>query len=98
MDLTPMRAIRAKCIDCSGGNRSEVTHCTVKTCPLWPYRLGRRPRIDSEEEKVHVAMGNLSMQQLSEVEAVQTVLEPEAVRSYGTKPITDEVDQTANNV
>ena len=43
-------------------------------------------------------MGNLSMQQLSEVEAVQTVLEPEAVRSYGTEPRTDEVDQTANHL
>ena len=74
--LTPIRAIRAKCIDCSGGSRSEVKHCTVETYPLWPYRHGKRPRIDSEEASAHVAMGKLSIKRLSEVGAVQT--NPEA--------------------
>lgn len=31
-------AIRAKCLDCSGGMRKEVTGCKLKDCPLWPYR------------------------------------------------------------
>lgn len=42
--LTPMRAIRAKCLDCSGGSTKEVRLCPVTTCALWPYRMGRRPR------------------------------------------------------
>jgi len=37
-----VRAIRAKCLDCSGGNRAEVERCTVTGCALYPYRLGRR--------------------------------------------------------
>ena len=31
---TPLKAIRAKCIDCSGGSRLEVKHCPVTSCPL----------------------------------------------------------------
>jgi hypothetical protein len=40
--LTPMKAIRAKCIDCSGDNRSEVALCVVRDCPLWYYRSGKK--------------------------------------------------------
>jgi len=40
---TPIQAIRAKCLDCSYGQPKEVRLCPVKNCPLWPYRLGRRP-------------------------------------------------------
>jgi len=44
MPMTPMRAIRAKCIDCCCGNVYEPTHCTVLSCPLHAYRLGKRPK------------------------------------------------------
>jgi hypothetical protein len=43
MSLTPMRAIRAKCLDCSGGSPKEVRACPVTACPLWPLRFGKRP-------------------------------------------------------
>lgn len=33
-----MMAIRAKCLDCSGGSRKMVKGCTVRDCPLWVYR------------------------------------------------------------
>lgn len=38
-----LKAIKAKCLDCSGGLRSEVTDCLVRTCALWPFRLGTNP-------------------------------------------------------
>lgn len=31
-------AVKAKCLDCSGWQRKEITLCPVHTCPLWPYR------------------------------------------------------------
>jgi len=40
---SPIRAIRAKCIDCCGGSESEVRKCTCTVCPLWPMRMGRNP-------------------------------------------------------
>lgn len=49
--LTPIKAIRAKCIDCSGGQAKEVRLCPIKKCSLYPYRMGRRP---TEEEQVEL--------------------------------------------
>ncbi len=42
--LTPVKAIRAKCLDCSCGQVKEIRECPVMTCPLWPYRMGKRPK------------------------------------------------------
>lgn len=38
-----LKVIRAKCLDCSGGSRSEAAACTAVGCALWPYRLGSNP-------------------------------------------------------
>ena len=39
---SPLKAIRAKCLRCSDGSKSEVRLCPVETCPLWPFRSGHR--------------------------------------------------------
>ncbi len=54
--LTPMKAIRAKCLDCCCGQYGEVKNCTCTNCPLYNFRLGKNPnrkntRIMSEEQK-----------------------------------------------
>ena len=36
-------AIRAKCLDCSCYQPSEVRECPVTTCSLWRFRMGRDP-------------------------------------------------------
>lgn len=36
----PKSAIRAKCVECSGGSLKEVQMCPVKACALHPFRLG----------------------------------------------------------
>lgn len=41
--LRPLKAIRAKCLDCCCWSPKEVRECTVLDCALFPYRLGRRP-------------------------------------------------------
>lgn len=45
--LTPIKAIRAKCLDCCCGQIAEVRLCTVKKCALYPYRMGHRPKVDN---------------------------------------------------
>jgi len=54
--LTPLKAIRAKCKDCCGESAAEVKRCHIKTCSLWPYRLGKRPdarkREYTDEERI----------------------------------------------
>lgn len=42
--LTPIKAIRAKCLDCCCGQCKEVRECPNEYCALWPYRMGHRPK------------------------------------------------------
>ncbi len=37
---SPIKAIRAKCMDCVGEQPSEVRKCVSTDCALWPYRMG----------------------------------------------------------
>lgn len=41
--MTPVRAIRAKCLDCCCGQMQEVRLCPCSDCPLYPFRMGRNP-------------------------------------------------------
>lgn len=41
--ITPVKAIRAKCLECSCGRRSEVERCQIRECPLYAYRHGKNP-------------------------------------------------------
>lgn len=50
--LTPMKAIRAKCLDCSCGSANEVKHCPITNCPLFPYRSGKNPNARRERTAV----------------------------------------------
>lgn len=40
---TPLKAIRAKCLDCVNGQIYEINKCHIEGCPLWEYRTGHRP-------------------------------------------------------
>ena len=42
-NLTPIKAIRAKCLECSGNQPSEVRSCLIHECALFNYRLGKNP-------------------------------------------------------
>lgn len=51
----PVKAIRAKCIDCCCGVK-EVELCTVTACQLHPFRLGKNPfrkrkRLSAEQKQ-----------------------------------------------
>jgi hypothetical protein len=41
--MTPLRAIRLKCVDCSAGEVKRVRECPITSCALWPFRLGHNP-------------------------------------------------------
>ena len=52
--LSPLKAIRAKCLDCSGNMKNEVRLCPCSDCSLYPYRHGKNPnrqRVLSEEDR-----------------------------------------------
>ncbi len=41
----PLDCIRAFCRTCSNGSVAEIRKCTRTTCPLWSYRMGKRPAV-----------------------------------------------------
>ena len=53
--LTPLKAIRKKCLDCCQGQVKEVRLCPIEKCPLYEYRDGHRPKdeevIDEGDEE-----------------------------------------------
>lgn len=52
MNITPIKAIRMKCLDCSGGSVKEVKECPILDCSLYVYRLCKRP--SDEEKKAYI--------------------------------------------
>ena len=44
MTTTPLKAIRAKCLDCNG-SATEVKLCPCTDCPLHPFRFGKNPYV-----------------------------------------------------
>jgi hypothetical protein len=41
--MGPLKALRLRCVDCSGGLANEVRLCTAVQCPAWPFRMGKNP-------------------------------------------------------
>ena len=41
--MSPLKALRARCIDCCADQPSEVRLCTAVACPSWPFRMGANP-------------------------------------------------------
>ena len=56
---SPLKALRQRCLDCSGGSPNEVTLCAAESCPSWPFRLGKNPyrtvRVMTEEQRAEAA-------------------------------------------
>ena len=42
-EKNPLKALRARCLDCCCGQASEVRKCTSVSCPSWPFRMGINP-------------------------------------------------------
>lgn len=50
--VPPLKAIRLKCLDCSGDSAEEARKCVIPDCPLFPFRFGKNPfRTPMSEEK-----------------------------------------------
>jgi hypothetical protein len=51
VNLTPLRAIRFKCLDCCCWQTKDVKDCGIQDCSLYPFRLGRNPNVKSRGQK-----------------------------------------------
>ena len=41
--MSPLSALRVRCIDCCAGSADEVRKCVAVGCPAWPFRMGVNP-------------------------------------------------------
>ena len=53
--LTPIKAIRAFCVQCTNGDLQWIRNCPsgephqgMEACPLHPYRMGKSPNTSPE--------------------------------------------------
>ena len=42
--VTPLKAIRTKCLECSAYQPKEVRFCKIENCALFRYRFGTNPK------------------------------------------------------
>jgi len=67
-----LRAIRRKCLDCSGGSHAEVADCKVHQCTLFPFRYGKNPwRPPVSESQRQASRKNVAARQPRENHGVQ---------------------------
>lgn len=55
---SPLKAIRAHCLECVGGSYREVKLCPCTKCELYPFRFGKNPfrKVSmSDEQKAAIA-------------------------------------------
>lgn len=50
--MTPIKAIRLKCLDCCFGQINEVRLCPAEDCSLWPYRMGHNPKLQGRNKGI----------------------------------------------
>ena len=54
--MSPLRAIRAHCLDCCAGSAQEVAKCMALRCPSWPFRMGSNPYREPPSDEHRQAM------------------------------------------
>ncbi len=42
--FNPRKAIRLKCLSCTCNQMKEIELCKIKSCTLWPWRFGNKPK------------------------------------------------------
>ena len=84
--MSPLRAIRARCLDCCGDQANEVALCSAVNCPSWPFRMGsdpwRKPASDARREAARRAMTDLNARRREREGAGSPASPPE----HGTAP------------
>lgn len=60
--MTPIKAIRLKCLDCCFGQINEVRLCPAEDCSLWPYRMGHNPKLQGKRPGIAANLGKNALQ------------------------------------
>jgi hypothetical protein len=62
--MSPLQALRARCLDCCAQQAGEVALCSAVDCPAWPFRMGtdpwRKPASEARREAARRTMTELN--------------------------------------
>jgi hypothetical protein len=59
--VSPLRALRLKCLDCCNDSAQEVRLCTAVDCPSWPFRMGSNPwRVPLDQDQRAALLARLA--------------------------------------
>ena len=78
--ISPMKAIREKCLDCCVGQVSEVRACEAVNCALWPFRSGKHPYTSGRVKNT------LPQHDFTESSPIQSHTEKNGPAGAGTPP------------
>jgi len=77
---SPIKAIRAKCVDCSGGSVYEVKSCPITDCPLYVFRAGKNPfrkkRVLTPAQRENIKFAQQALKRQREKQAPQQTDQP----------------------
>jgi len=85
---SPLKAIKAKCLDCSGGKKSEIRNCNIEHCPLFLFRFGRKPKLPERRGRKLI---NLNLDTTIDADIGKLVKE-EYIRKEGVSDIVSKVE------
>ena len=78
--MSPLRALRARCIDCCAAQPSEVRLCTAVACPSWPFRMGanrwRKEASEAQREARRKAGARLARSARKSISLMDTAAVP----------------------
>jgi len=106
---SPLRALRARCLDCCGYQEKEVALCPAVDCPSWPFRMGtdpwRKPASEARREAARRTMASLNARRNRNGTAPSPTppdhgTAPPSAEGSGVAPIwaTDRVDRAHETV
>ena len=96
--LTPVAAIRARCLACAKGKAAVVRKCVQQDCPLFQYRFGRNParkgiggprrvRIPAAEQKLGLCMETINSSSAVTQNVTQTLDGPVSAEPLPSGPV-----------
>jgi hypothetical protein len=69
--MSPLAALRARCVDCCANSANEVRLCTATKCPSWPYRMATNPwRVPASEAQRETSRRNAAKMRAALADAV----------------------------
>ena len=79
-NLSPLKSIRAKCLECSNGSFAEVRLCPIVDCNLYFWRFGKNPnrKLNLSPEK-RKALSDRMKKTLQDQSSIASTLELETI-------------------